>query len=99
MGVFNLFSKDFKCTHNDEYPRYEKNTSHIKLVEPSVGRIVELQITEEDVRFEKIYRNSLNTYVKCLMRYGVQSEVTDKGVRLTFPNDDIAEDTRKIWRK
>ena len=90
MGVFDLFSKGFN---------QRSKLTHVKLVEPSVGRIVELQVTEQDDCVAKYYMGLLTAYGEGLEQLGVQWKVTDKTIRLTFADSNMAEDARQIWKR
>ncbi len=75
------------------------NIFNVKLVEPSLGRIVELQITEQRDFLARLYMEQLTDYAKSCERNGAQWKVTGKTVRITFPNDHVAEAARQAWRK
>lgn len=103
MGIFDSFSKGFnqgrERARNEAYRRRKPNNLPVKLVEPSVGRIVELQVTEPNDCVAKLYMDQLTTYAEGLEQFGVQWEVTDKTIRLTFTNGDMAENARKNWKR
>ena len=103
MGNFDSFSKGFNQGENHAsgkaYRRRQPNNWPVEVVGPSVGRIVELQVTEQNDYYAKFYMNYLKTYAECLEYFGVQWEVTDKTIRLTFADGDMAESTRKAWKR
>ena len=43
--------------------------------------------------------DQLTTYAEGLEQFGVQWEVTDKTIRLTFTNGDMAENARQNWKR
>ena len=78
----------------------DKNEIPVKLVEPSSGRIVELQMTETDERFAKYYMDVLITYAKCLETFGAKWQVIENTtIRIEFTEGVMAEVARKGWRK
>lgn len=77
----------------------KKSNPHIKLVEPSLGRIVELQVTDTKKLAANLYLGLLTAYAQGLEQYGVQWTVTNNVIRLTFPDRDMAETVREDWKK
>lgn len=102
MGILDSFSKGFKQgaerAHRKSYRR-RTNDFPVKLVEPSVGRIVELEVTEPNDSIAELYKDQLIAYAQNLEKCGVQWEVTGKTVRLTFSDGDFAETARNNWKK
>jgi len=84
---------------NESYQRRDKNNAPVKLIEPSAGRIVELQVTEQNDRFAKMYMDLLNKYAESLEQYGVQWSVTGKKIRIVFLDGKMAENARQTWGK
>ena len=77
----------------------DKNKIPVKLVEPSSGRIVELQVTESNERFAKMYMSLLTAYAECLEQNGVKWKVTGNTLCMVFSNSDMAQTVRQQWRK
>lgn len=71
----------------------------VKLVEPSVGRIVELELIEQDDRFTDMYMDLLKTYAESLETLGAKWSVTDKTLKIMFDDGSVAEATRQAWKK
>ena len=84
---------------NEAYRRQDKNRIPVKLVEPSSGRIVELQVTENNERFAKVYMSQLTAYAECLEQNGAKWKVKGNTIRIEFTDDDMAENVRQQWRK
>ena len=103
MGIFDSFSKGFnqgrERARDEAYRRRQPNNLPVKLVEPSGGRIVVLQVTEQNDFVAKLYMDQLKTYAEGLEQFGVQWEATDKTIRLTFANGDMAENARQTWKR
>lgn len=104
MGsLFDAFSTGWKQgrerARNESYRMRDKNKIPVKLVEPSSGRIVELQVTENDERFAKMYMSQLTAYAECLEQNGVKWKVTGNTIRIEFTDGDMAETVRQQWRK
>ena len=79
--------------------RRDKSRIPVKLVEPSSGRIVELQVTENNERFAKMYMSQLTAYAECLEQNGAKWKVTGNTIRIEFTDGDMAENVRQQWRK
>ena len=71
----------------------------VKLVEPSSGRIVELEVTENKERFAKMYMSQLTAYAECFEQNGAKWRVTGNTIRIEFADGDMAETVRQKWRK
>ncbi len=103
MGIFDSFSNGFnqggKHSCDEAYQRRQPNNLPVKLVEPSVGKIIKLQVTEQNDYVAKLCMDMLTTYAECLEQFGVQREVTDKTIRLTFTDSEMAENARKTWKR
>lgn len=104
MGDFSdAFSTGWKQgrerARNEAYRRRNKSNFPVKLIEPSAGRIVELEVTEQNDSVAQMYMDQLKTYAKGLEQYGVQWTVTGKTIRIVFADGNIAEDARQTWRK
>ena len=101
MGIFDSSSKGFNQGRErarDEAYRKQTNLP-VKLVEPSVGKIVKLQVTEQNEYVAKLYMSQLKTYAECLEQFGVQWEVTGKTIQLTFADGNMAENARQHWKR
>lgn len=100
MGIFDSFSKGFnEGRERARKEAYRRRNFPVKLVEPSKGRIVELQIIELDDAVAKMYMGQLEAYAKTLEQYGVQWSINGKIIRLTFTDGNMAENARKTWKK
>lgn len=104
MGsFFDAFStgwnKGRERAHNKAYRRQDKKQIPVKLVEPSSGRIVELEVTENDERFSKIYMSQLTAYAECLEQDGAKWKVIGNTIRIELTDGDMAEIVRQKWRK
>ena len=100
MGIFDSFSKGFnEGRERARKEAYRRRDFPAKLVEPSTGRIVELQVIEPDDAVAKMYMGQLEAYAKALEQYGVQWNINGKRIRLTFTDGNMAENARKTWKK
>ena len=70
-----------------------------QLVEPSKGRIVDIQITDGDDSAFEACMCYLEAYAQRMEVFGASYEVTNKGVRLTFQDNWMAESIRNQWRR
>lgn len=84
---------------NESYRVQDKNKFPVKLIEPSTGRIVKLEVTEENDRVAQMYMDQLTTYAEGLKQYGAQWTVTGKTIQIVFDDDNKAENARRTWRK
>lgn len=89
-----VLNEEMQCAQ-----KKEMNDFPVKLVEPSKGRVVELQITEKNDFTVKLYMDQLTNYAKSMEQFGVQWKIIGKTVRLTFSDSNMAEDARQTWRK
>ena len=100
MGIFDSFSKGFnEGRERARKEAYRRRDFPVKLVEPSTGGIVELQVIEPDDAVAKMYMGQLEAYAKALEQYGVQWNINGKRIRLTFTDGNMAENARKTWKK
>lgn len=103
MGIFDSFSKGFnegrERARKEAYRRRDTTNFPVKLVEPSTGRIVELEVTEQNETVAQMYLSQLETYAEGLEQFGVQWNIKGKTIRLTFADGNMAENARKTWRK
>ena len=60
---------------------------------------MELQVTENDERFAKMYMSQLTTYAGCLEQNGAKWKVTGNIIRIEFTDGHMAENVRQQWRK
>lgn len=81
------------------YRRQDKINIPVKVIEPSEGRIVKLEVTETKECYAKIYMDQLIVYAESLEQCGVHWSVSDKIIQIAFPDGDMAEKARKLWRK
>ena len=102
LKSFLTFGNEVKeCARNEAYLKREENNFPVKLIEPSTGRIVQLEVTEQKENIAKIYMNLLIKYAQTLEQDGAQWKVINGGktIEIIFINDNMAENTRKFWRK
>ena len=81
------------------FRRQSESKTPVKLIEPSSGRIVEFQVTENDERFAKIYMSQLTAYAECLKQNVAKWEVKGNTIRIEFTDGDMAENVRQQWKK
>lgn len=102
-NFFNEFSTDFNNkTEHTQKESYNKQTHinfPVKLIEPSIGRIVKLEVTEQNDCIAKMYMDMLKTYAEGLQQYGVQWTITNKTIQIIFTDDTMAEIARQTWGK
>lgn len=104
MGFFDsFFNGDFnegrERAYNESYLKNNKTTIPVKLIEPSTGRVLELEVTEKNDRFAKMYIDMLTTYAEGLEQYGVKWTVTGNKINIVFADAYMAESSRQAWRK
>lgn len=92
--------KQKNCTRNESY-RIQENNFPVKLIEPSIGIIVKLEITEQNEHVAKMYMNQLIKYAENLEQYGAQWTVTGGGktIEIIFIDENMAENVRQAWKK
>lgn len=84
---------------NESYRSQDKNNFPVKLIEPSTGRIVKLEVTEQNDIVAKMYMEQLTTYAQGMEQYGAQWTVTGKTIQIMFEDGNMAENARQTWRK
>lgn len=100
MGIFDSFFKGFnEGRERVRKESYRQRDFPVKLVEPSTGRIVELQVIEPNDAVSKMYMGQLKVYAKALEQFGVLWNINGKTIRLTFADANMAENARKTWKK
>lgn len=72
---------------------------NVKLVEPSIGRIVKLEVTEPNDCVAKMYMDQLTTYAEGLEQFEAQWTVKGKTIEIVFTDGNMAENVRQTWRK
>lgn len=101
MGNLNAISEELrnnKNSFNYEKVKKEKFEIPVKLVEPSFGRVVELEVTEKDENKAKAYMNQLKKYAKFMQKFGAHYSIIAKKIQITFLSVDMAENTRQKWK-
>ena len=84
--------------HNCQPSKKIKDDS-IKLIEPSIGRIVELEVIDEKNMDDEIYLAILKWYLDGLVNYmGAKYTITGNKIRIEFSDGDIAEIVRDAWK-
>ena len=72
----------------------------VRVIEPSGGRIVDLEIIEKDEHTAGLMMTILENYAIGLKeKFGVKYAVEGKKIHLEFPNGDLAEAERQSWKK
>ena len=84
---------------NESYRRQDKTKIPVKLVEPSTGRIVKLEVTEQNDRVAQMYMDQLTTYAEGLKQFGADCTVEGKTIQIVFADGNMAEKARQGWRK
>ena len=74
------------------------NSSNIRLVEPSNGKIITLKVIANNPILFEIFMKQLKTYANNLTQIGVNYKINVDTVTLVFPNADLAEATRQVWK-
>ena len=97
MGIF-WDLQQVRNFANNETDRINKKNFPVKLVEPSRGRIVELEIMEKREFTANLYMDQLKTLGKCLKRDGVTYTTSGNKIKFEFPNGDMAENFRNFWK-
>ena len=81
---------------------YINNTRDIpiEVVEPMMGRVLELKVIEPDKELSKKYLDKLIAHAEKLkLKYDVEWELKKNMViRFTFPSIDMAEDAYRFWK-
>ena len=96
MGCFlDVFAKGSV----EQFYGFDKVDVPIKLIEPSIGRIVELEVTEKDEHGAKLYMDMLIAYVKSIEQYGAKYVVMDSKIKITFEDGKIAQKARQTFKK
>lgn len=96
-SLFNDWNQDRERVRNEAYRR-RNTTIPVKLVKPSSGRIVELQVTENNEGYAKMYMSQLTAYAECLEKNGAKWKVTGNTICIEFTDGDIAETIRQQWK-
>ena len=87
------------CARNKSSSGQDKPCIPVKLIEPSIGRIVKLEVTEQNERVAQMYMDQLTTYAESLGKSCAEYTVTGKTIQIVFADGDIAENTRQSWEK
>ena len=104
MGVFfkaflTGFNEGRDRARSESYRRQDKHKIPVKLIEPSAGRIMKLEVTEPNDRVAQMYMDHLTTYAEGMEQFGVQWTVTGKTIQIVFDDGNMAENARQTWRK
>lgn len=104
MGVFfKAFLTGFNAgrdrARSESYRRQDKPKIPVKLIEPSAGRIVRLEVTEQNDRIAQMYMDQLTTYAEGLKQFGADWTVEGKTIQIIFADGDMAENARQTWKK
>ena len=73
-----------------------ENNCPIKLIEPSIGKSIKLQITVVDEMLAKAYKEHLILYAK---RMGATYKVMDRTVKIKFSKLSVADNIRYHLKK
>ena len=104
MGDFSkAFLTDFNAgrdrARSESYQRPDKPKIPVKFIEPSEGRIVRLEVTEQNDCIAQMYMDQLTTYAEGLKQFGADWTVEGKTIQIIFDDGDMAENARQTWRK
>lgn len=82
------------------YIRAKSNKPIAELIEPSTGRTIELKVVEEKEFVAGLYMEQLMDYADALKEFGARwTQSADRTIKIVFPNEEAAENTRQFWRK
>lgn len=106
MGIFSeAFMTGWKRgrnrAKNESYRRQEeKNRIPVKLVEPTTGKVVRLEVVEKNKELKKLYLEQLRNFAEGLVRQGVEAKwsITDSTLEMVFADGHIAESVRDTWK-
>lgn len=106
MGIFSeAFMTGWKRgrnrAKNESYRRQEeKNRIPVKLVEPTTGKVVRLEVVEKNKELKKLYLEQLRNFAEGLVRQGVEVKwsITDSTLEMVFADEHIAESVRDTWK-
>lgn len=71
--------------------------SPAKLIQPSIGRIVELEVTIGDDSMNQRYMTLLEAYAEGIREYLVDYKITDRRIKFTFKDGEVAQKVREIF--
>ena len=104
MGwLYNAFKKGWN--HGKEQAKEEaverRNGENVpvRLVEPSFGKVVELQVTEANESYVNMYLGLITEFAKGLEQFGVKWFVSEKIVHMDFPDNELAQNVRESWKE
>ena len=83
-------------THLETDERLSKS-SHVELVQPSRGRIIELKVADQSDLPSKYVMSMLIAYAKAISGLGATYTVTENTVKIEFKEENLAEVVRKDW--
>ena len=98
-AILTGFNADQDCARSLSYQMYDKYKIPVKLIEPSAGRIVILEVTEPNDCIAQMYMKQLTTYANGLKQFGADWTVEGKTIQIIFADGDMAENARQTWRK
>lgn len=104
MGNFFMaFKKGFNEGKNhaksESYRRHDRPKIPIKLIEPSIGRIVQIEVIEQNNRLFQMYMAMLIRYAEGLKKFGTDWTVEGKIIQIIFADVDMAESVRQTLKK
>lgn len=82
-------------------PPKKANRPPVKLIEPSTGLIVELELRNPNPLAYNMLLDLLVAYGQSLVKSGsaASCEVVNKGIRLEFTHSYLAESVRNSWKE
>lgn len=102
MGDFlrdfqNVLTKFENVQGTNLYRRQDKPEIPVKLIKPSVGRIVKIEVIEPNDYFAQFYMEQLKIYAENLKQIGADWKIEGKTIQIIFDDDDMAKIIRQIW--
>lgn len=83
----------------DVFGKLDADKIPAKLVEPSSGKTVEFEITEDVEHFKEQYLSQLTPHKESLAKYGITWNVTGSRIRFEFPSESVAQLVRQKYKK
>ena len=83
---------------DENFPSRENNEYPFILVEPSTGRIVEIEVTEKDETAANILVMILKGFIELYEKhFGASSTIDGRKFRIEFPDVEKAEMVRQVF--
>lgn len=101
MGFFK-FTRDFNSSQGKTRVEAEcRGKFPVKLLEPSEGKIVTLQVTDKKAHLAEMHMSSLKLYANVLKDSGCVTEYTidERKITLFLVSEEEADVVRAIWKQ